>query len=38
MDLGWDTGLSSDARVIIDAYRRALINRANDLLWKWGYP
>lgn len=38
MELGWDTGLSSEARLIIDAYRRALINRANDLLWKWGYP
>lgn len=38
MQRGCDTGLSADARMIIDAYRKALINRANDLMWKWGYP
>lgn len=38
MDRGWDTGLSADARMIIEAYRKILINRANDLMWKWGYP
>lgn len=38
MDRGWDSGLSTDARMIIEAYRKALINRANDLMWKWGYP
>ena len=38
MDHGWDAELSSDARLIIEAYRKVLINRANDLMWKWGYP
>jgi len=37
LDRSIDIGLSSDARLIIDAYRRALMNSANDLMWKWGY-
>ena len=38
MEHGCDAGLSTEARMITEAYRKALINRANDLMWKWGYP
>lgn len=38
MERGCDTSLSADAQMIIEAYRKLLINRANDLMWKWGYP
>lgn len=37
MDRNIDAALGIDSRVVIDAYRRALMNCANDLMWKWGY-